>query len=253
MLEAVIGAVFMTSAAEHGIDGAIEDAWRLFSTLQRHPSRAAHARGAHTKHRGGMRANAVVHDDWNDALDVLRQRLVADRAGHLKVWVDRLQIPWPDEPRLVVAASLRAFEGQSLEFIGDGVLRLVQTLHLLQALPDAELGQKARVRMAMERNPFLARRLARVIGDDLTGLSFKLRSAQIEVLRDLGPPKRPARPDDGADIFEADLNARQGPKILADLLEALIGAVALHEEGLEGVVHTFSRIVLPPPAAIRHR
>ena len=31
------------------------------------------------------------------------------------------------------------------------------------------------VRLAMERNPFLARRLARVVGVDTTGLSYKVR------------------------------------------------------------------------------
>jgi len=33
------------------------------------------------------------------------------------------------------------------------VLRLVQTLHVLRALPDTGHNEKAQVRLAMERNP----------------------------------------------------------------------------------------------------
>ena len=35
----------------------------------------------------------------------------------------------------------------------------------------------------MERNPFLARRLARVVGEDTSGLSLKVSAAQAEALR----------------------------------------------------------------------
>ena len=46
-------------------------------------------------------------------------------------------------------------------------------------LPQADRLQKSRARIAMERNPFLARRLARVIGTGANGprLSAKVRSS----------------------------------------------------------------------------
>ena len=63
----------------------------------------------------------------------------------MRSWVDRLSLQRPTEPGLIAAASLRGWEGQSLEFIGDGVLRLVQTLHVLRALPGTGHNAKAQV------------------------------------------------------------------------------------------------------------
>ena len=246
MFEAVVGAVFLRSVAAHGIDGAMEDAWRVSSTVVANPY-DVHARERGDRlHREGRRPRAPP--GWHEALDTLRSRLLADRPGHVKVWVDRLAIDWPSEPRLIVAATYRAYEGQSLEFIGDGVLRIMCTLHLMRTLPEADRLQKSRARIAMERNPFLARRIARVIGNDSRGLSAKLWGAQQPTLASIARVP-PSRTDVGA--FKADLVASDGEKILADLLEGLIGAVALLEEaGLEGAHRSFGPLVLPPPPVI---
>ena len=110
------------------------------------------------------------------------------------------------------------------------MLRLVQTLHVMSALPETGHNEKAQVRLAMERNPFLARRLARLLGADSTGLSLKMREAQAKALRSISP--RTTRGTVRAGFVE-DLGAEDSPKILADLMEALIGAVALDEGGLQ--------------------
>ena len=92
----------------------------------------------------------------------------------------------------------------------------------------------------MERNPFLARRLARMVGVDSTGLSYKVGAAQAEALRSI-------RPCSGGGGFVDDLGAEDGPKVLADLMEALIGAVALDVGGFDEAERAFARIVVPPP------
>ena len=43
------------------------------------------------------------------------------------------------------------------------------------------------------------------------------------------------------------MQAEDAPKILADLLEALIGAVALDEGGFDEAERQFAHIVVPPP------
>ena len=231
MLEAVVGAVFLARAAEQGLDRGMEDAWRLVSPLVLEPR------------LGRYNVAARAWHGVDGPIALLRERLVADRPGHVKAWVERLGLGRLSHPGLVAAASIRAYEGQSLEFLGDGVLRLVQTLHVMRSLPDADRNQKAQVRLAMERNPFLARRLARLVGRaDTAGLSFKLRDAHAQALRSISPQRSEAHG------FIEDLGAQEGPKILADVLEALLGAVALDGEwGLEGAQRIFARLVVPPP------
>ena len=97
----------------------------------------------------------------------------------------------------------------------------------------------------MECNPYLARRIMRLIGADTRGLSYKLASAHEEMLQHIAPSA--AAEDAVGEEFRGDLAAEEGPKILADLLEALIGAVALGDDGIEGARRAFGRVVLPPP------
>jgi len=75
--EAVIGAVFLHSLAAHGVDRAMEDAWRLCSRVV-------------------LRGEGSVAEGWGEALAVLRPRLVARRPGPVRVWVDLLSLPWPN-------------------------------------------------------------------------------------------------------------------------------------------------------------
>ena len=106
MLEAIVGAVFL--ARDHGLDSGLEDTWRLASALVFRP-------------RFGQQS--WVTSEWTGAegpVALLRARLVADRPGQVRAWVDRLSLRRPTEPGLIAAASLRGYEGQSLEFIGDG-------------------------------------------------------------------------------------------------------------------------------------
>ena len=119
----------------------------------------------------------------------------------------------------------------------------MQTLHVLRALPDTGHNEKAQVRLAMERNPFLARRLARVVGADTSGLSLKVSAAQAEALRAIS--STPGGMHGGG--FVEDLGAKKGPKVLADLMEALIGAVALDVGGFDEAERAFARMVVPPP------
>ena len=95
----------------------------------------------------------------------------------------------------------------------------------------------------MERNPFLARRLARVVGADTSGLSLKVSAAQAEALRAIS--STPGGMHGGG--FVEDLGAKKGPKVLADLMEALIGAVALDVGGFDEAERAFASIVVPPP------
>ena len=96
----------------------------------------------------------------------------------------------------------------------------------------------------------------RVLGADSVGLSARGRAAQSEVLAMMAAATRPARPTDrpnersDAFFFREDLSAEGGAKILADVLEAMLGAVALQEGGLEGAQRSFARVVLPPPEVL---
>ena len=236
-LESIVGEVFLTSMAQHGIDRAMQDAWQVFHTVVL----------CGPWGEGGHR----LRDDlgrpltqWRDALAVLRSRLQAHRPGPDRVWAHRLALVDPPEPGLLAAAAMREWEGQSLEFLGDGVLRVLQTLHLVQTMPNVERAKQSQARIAVERNIFLARRLVRLIGADSNGLSLKLRGAQLEVLETMAP----AGTADPVLSFKEDLCAEgEGRSILADVLEALVGAVALQDDdGLESAQRTFARYVLPP-------
>ena len=238
-LESILGTVFLQRVDEHGIDRAMEDAWRFFDKVILGGEQLT----------GGERLT-----EWSAALGMLRHRLRAVRPGPDKMWAERLSLVRPSEPLLLAAAAMREWEGQSLETIGDGALRVLQTLHLVQTLPDMERSEQSRVRIAVERNAFLARRLVRVIGHDSSGLSAKLRAARLEVLQSIRSGSQGDRSRTFGGDFKEDLTAEGvGPqqKILADVLEALVGAVALQpEEGLEGAQRTFSRVALPPAAVL---
>ena len=241
-LDSVMGEVFLRSMASKGMDAAMEDAWSLFdaTVLSRYSLKGD---------------DGQPLPGWQDVVGVVRGRLRASRLEPGRVWAKHLwahrpHVSRPSEPALIAAAAAREWEGQSLELIGDGVLRVLQTLHLVWALPDVESSRQRRARTAVERNAFLARRLVRTtIGTDRSGLSAKLRSEQAQVLSHMGA-KEPSR--SSSDGFEEDLCAEgRGRSILADVLEALVGAVALEDEhGLEMANQTFAHIVLPPPEAL---
>ena len=245
MLEAVVGTVLLRSAAANGIDRAMEDAWTLSTTV------------VFRTGKDGLPPGEGAYFDrsmsWSEALARLRRSLASSRElqnGGVDAWVARLGLApqQPSQAALIAAAVLRGYQGQALEFIGDGVLRVLHTLYIMRMLPDAERSKQSRARMAIERNPFLARRLARAIGVDGSGLTRKLREAQIEVLPSIARSSSRGQVDDGG--LRDDLMAEEAPKMLADLLEALIGAVALQGAGLEGVQRPFARIAFPPPDVI---
>jgi hypothetical protein len=50
--------------------------------------------------------------------------------------------------------------------------------------------------------------------------------------------------------FVEDLGAKRGPKVLADVMEALIGSVALDAGGFDEAERAFARIVVPPPGVM---
>lgn len=234
-LESIVGEVFLASLAKHGIDRAMEDAWCIFDAVVL----ANSGRGLRDDYGRPLK-------QWRAALDVLRVRLQSPRRGPERPWIRRLSLFDPPEPGLLAAAAMREWEGQSLEFLGDGVLRVLQTLHLVRTLPDVDRSKQSQARIAVERNAFLARRLVRLVGSDSEGLTFKLRSAQLEVLASMTSA---AGTPDPVQSFKEDLCAEGGgdEKILADVLEALVGAVALQDdEGLERAQRKFSRYVLPP-------
>ena len=241
LLEAIVGQVFLHSMVQgRGVDQAMEDAWHLFATV------AAVGSGA-----------PPLLGTWRGAMAALRARLSTQRPGRVKVWVDRLGLRWPSEPTLIAAATQREWEGQSLEFLGDGVLRLLHTLHLLRSLPEADCGERSLARIAMERNAFLSRRLVRVIGGRADDLSKRLYDAHAAVLPTMSSHKLAGGGGGGgeeeahADGFREDLISPQGShKILADVLEALVGAVALQDEGLGGAGRAFARALLPPPQVL---
>ena len=180
----------------------------------------------------------------------------------VKLWVDTLSLPRvPSAPNLVEAALVQGLEGQCLEFVGDGFLRVLQAVHLIEALPDGHIRYKesahASMMHAIERNPFLARRLVRLVGRDGVGLDRKLKTSHFEVLCSIEKSHR-LLPFADERFFEEnlkeDLSVENGPsrhKMLADLLESLLGAVVLQEGvGLEGAQSIFARAVLPPPHMI---
>ena len=244
-LESIVGEVFQTSMAQHGIDRAMEDAWCIFdSVVLRADLDDGRLRDRPIDELKDEHGQPLKQ--WSAALDVLRPRLRASRhvQGLDTAWTRRLALVDPPEPELLAAAAMREWEGQSLEFVGDGFLRVLQTLHLVETLPDVERGKQAQARIAVERNAFLARRLVRLIGADSAGLSVKLRSAQREVLETMSH----AGTADPLQSFKEDLCAEgEGRSILADVLEALVGAVALQDDdGLEGAQRTFAPYILPP-------
>jgi ribonuclease III len=119
----------------------------------------------------------------------------------------RLGRPDSDVPLLVRALAHRSWCAESpgeesnerLEFLGDSVLGLVITAHLYDTYPDLPEGELAKVRAAVVNSAALA-----------------------EVAGELGL---------GADILlgkgEDQSGGREKPSILADAMEAVIGAVYL--------------------------
>ncbi len=115
---------------------------------------------------------------------------------------DRLQHPFADPSLLQRAVTHRSFSAdhnERLEFLGDSVLNLAVSSLLYRQLADLPEGDLSRVRANLVRQ------------ESLHGLALKLKLP--EVLR-LGEG-------------ESKSGGKQRPSILADALEALIGAVYL--------------------------
>ena len=127
-----------------------------------------------------------------DALDTLAERL-----GHV----------FDDPDRLTLAVTHRSWcaenpgeqSNERLEFLGDAVLGLVVTDHIFTSQPDMPEGSLAKLRAAVVSSPTLA-----LVGAEL----------------DLGPALRLGKGEDGS-------GGREKPSILADAVEAVIGALYL--------------------------
>ena len=132
---------------------------------------------------------------------------------------DRLGSPFPDESRLAAALAHRSWcaenpgheSNERLEFLGDAVLGLVVTDHIYRAFPDLTEGALAKVRASVVS----AAALAEVASELSLGESMLLGKG------------------------EAGSGGREKPSILADALEAVLGAVYL-----EGGWEAAKRVVL---------
>ncbi|WP_311221698.1 MULTISPECIES: ribonuclease III [unclassified Acidovorax] len=127
---------------------------------------------------------------------------------------DRLQHPFSDTSLLQRAVTHRSFSAdhnERLEFLGDSVLNLAVSSLLYRQLADQPEGDLSRVRANLVKQ------------DTLHGLALRLKLP--EVLR-LGEG-------------EAKSGGKLRPSILADALEALIGAVYLDADYVraEALVH----------------
>jgi ribonuclease-3 len=135
-----------------------------------------------------------------------------DAQGTLRA---RLGYEFADPDLLVLAVTHRSYSAENpgaepnerLEFLGDAVLGVVVTEHIFRVYPDLPEGELAKLRASVVS----AATLAAVAEDDL----------------DLGPELRLGK-------GEASSGGRSKPSILADALEAVLGAVFL-DGGLEAV------------------
>ncbi|MCC7076578.1 MAG: ribonuclease III [Acidimicrobiia bacterium] len=114
--------------------------------------------------------------------------------------------------RSYVAESSAGESNERLEFLGDAVLSIVVTDHLYRTWPDKAEGPLAKARAAV------------VSAEHLAELAVQL---------DLGPHLRLGR-------GEAASGGREKPSILADALEAVIGAVYI-----DGGIEAARTVVLP--------
>ena len=145
-------------------------------------------------------------------------------ASELAAFCARLGHDFRDPSLLVQALTHRSWcaehagfaSNERLEFLGDAVLGLVVTDEIYTRLPDAEEGQLSRVRAAVVCAPALAE-----------------MAEELEV----GPVLLLGK-------GEAAAGGRSRPSILADAMEALIGAVHL-DGGLEPAAELVGRLVGP--------
>lgn len=124
-----------------------------------------------------------------------------------------------DRTLLQTALTHRSFgvpNNERLEFIGDGVLNCVIAVALFRRYPDLPEGDLSRMRASLVRQ------------DALHRLALTL---------DLGPALR---------LGEGELKSggSQRPSILADALEALLGAIYL-DAGFEAARQVIARLYLP--------
>lgn len=119
----------------------------------------------------------------------------------LKALSRRLKYEFKDEALLEEAMSHSSLEGaknnERFEFLGDGVLNLVIAAHIIDLFPKASEGQLSRIRAQLVCKEALAD----------VGLTLNLAEALI-----LGPS-------------EAKGGSQQRKSIIADAVEAIIGAV----------------------------
>jgi ribonuclease-3 len=133
----------------------------------------------------------------------------SERSPSREELADRLRWPVTDDDLLVRSLSHRSWcaenpgigSNERLEFLGDAVLGLVVTDHLYRTYPEMPEGELAKVRASVVNSAALAELAAELdIGDALL----------------LGKG-------------EDQSGGRQKPSILADAMEALIGAVYLDQ------------------------
>ncbi|NLD77660.1 MAG: ribonuclease III [Acidimicrobiales bacterium] len=145
-------------------------------------------------------------------------------ADHMATFLERLEYTFEDADLLGRALTHRSWcaehsgfeSNERLEFLGDAVLGLVVTDDIYLRIPDADEGQLSRVRASVVCAPALAEMAAELgIGPVLL----------------LGKG-------------EAATGGRDRPSILADTMEAVIGAVYL-DGGLEDAQALVDRLVAP--------
>jgi ribonuclease III len=134
---------------------------------------------------------------WADLLDTLALRRFAERLGCPFSDLDTLQLALTHRSWCAEHAGFTSNE--RLEFLGDAVLGLVVTAHVYRVFPDMPEGELAKVRATVVS----AATLAEV-------------AAEVEI----GPVLLLGKGEDGS-------GGRSKPSILADAMEAVIGAAYL--------------------------
>ncbi|UNI16858.1 Dicer-like protein 1 [Purpureocillium takamizusanense] len=140
---------------------------------------------------------------------------------------------------------------QRLEFLGDALLDLVIVDYLFRRFPDADPQWLTEHKMAMVSNHFfgslcvqlgLQKHLLMTTSSLIGQISDYV--AELELARELAQPEQ--EPDEAKGTKDYWLRTSQPPKVLSDMLEALVGAMFVDSRYDYGVVEGFFNSFIEP-------
>lgn len=244
-MEAVLGAVFRSAAASAtgaALGTGIAETWRIFGALQKS-----------TTDQSKIHLQDSFIPDFKDAalaaLSSLRPTaLTADELQSAKDAV--LQATGYEFRRAELLGALRANASGSrstsferLEFLGDAVLQVLVSWHVMQLFPEFDEGELSDTQQALVCNYYISRKLVRNF-DEASLLHVFFPGAQSPLRSPLRKYLKAVRGQEAGDFLvgeKSDLAAglqRNDPgsensryKFIADAYEALMAAILLDTGG----------------------